>query len=300
MGCIQFLTGRETFSRTRQLTSETGRGFFTMRKYKTTLCALLVTTSVFGYSNIISASTNRVNNVSENNATQLVNTKNEVDKLKAEKFAAVKIAEDAKIAAKKEEQAAAKKAEEARLAAEKAKKEKLAAKKAEEAKLAAQKAEKEKLAAKKAATAKKTTIAKTTKRKTVSRGAVTTTVSAEKAREIIDYGKQFMGVNYVFGGASPKGFDCSGFTMYVFNKFGISLPHSAKAQAEIGVAVSKSDLIPGDLVFFETYKPGISHVGIYIGNGNFLEASSSRGIAITSLSSSYYKNRYMGATRVLK
>ena len=125
-------------------------------------------------------------------------------------------------------------------------------------------------------------------------------MSPEKAQEIIEYAKQFMGIKYVFGGTSPKGFDCSGFTMYVFNKFGISLPHSAKGQAELGVAVSKSELIPGDLVFFETNKPGISHVGIYIGGGSCLEASSSRGIASTKLSSSYYSTRYLGATRILK
>lgn len=278
-----------------------------MGKYKASICALLVTTSLVGYSNIILASTNKVDKGLENNTTineeilipkRPLLVKTEVDELEIfvpEKIMNVKDVQAAKVKSDKilakleEEKLAAKKAEEAKIAA---------AKKAEEEKIAAAKAQKEKLAAKKAQEAKKTASSST--KITASRGSSAATVSAEKAQEIIEYGKQFMGVKYVFGGASPSGFDCSGFTMYVYNKFGISLPHSAKAQAGIGVAVSKSELIPGDLVFFETYKPGISHVGIYIGNGNFLEASSSRGIAITKLSSSYYKNRYMGATRILK
>lgn len=120
------------------------------------------------------------------------------------------------------------------------------------------------------------------------------------ANNIIDYAKQFLGVKYVFGGASPSGFDCSGFTMYVFKKVGINLPHSAKAQYAMGTPVSRDNLIPGDLVFFETYKKGISHVGIYIGDNKFIEASSSRGIAITSMSNSYYTPRYIGAVRIMK
>lgn len=313
-GVYPVFTGRESFSRTRQLTSETGRGFYIMGKLKTSICALLVTTSVAGYSNIAAALTIDPNKISKNNilifdeilAAQDVkeNNRDIVAMLEEEKLFSAKADEAKLIAAQRAEEAelAAKKAEEERLAAaKKAEEEKLAAaKKAEEAKIAAEKAKKEKLAAKKAEDAKKTAAAKTVSQPTVSRGSTgVTAASAGKAQEIIEYAKQFMGVKYVFGGSSPKGFDCSGFTMYVFNKFGISLPHSAKAQAEIGAAVSKSELIPGDLVFFTTYKPGISHVGIYIGDGNFLEASSSRGIAITKLSSSYYKNRYMGATRIL-
>lgn len=286
-------TGRETFSRTRQLTSETGRGFYTMEKYKASICALLVTTSVFSYSRIIVASADKANKISEipEKAMLVKADYNELDDLLVKEKEVARLA-----AAKKSEEAAiaAKKAEEAKIAAaKKAEADKIAAaKKAEEAKkAAAKKAEAAKLAAEKA---------NSTKKLVASRGTTTTAVSQEKAKEIIDYAKQFMGVKYVFGGASPSGFDCSGFTMYVFGKFGISLPHSAKSQAELGSAVSRNELIPGDLVFFETYKSGISHVGIYIGSGNFIEASSSRGIAITSLSSSYYKSRYLGATRILK
>jgi cell wall-associated NlpC family hydrolase len=147
-------------------------------------------------------------------------------------------------------------------------------------------------------TASKTTTSKTT-RTVASRGKAAP-VPMDKADAVIDYAKQFMGIKYVFGGSTPSGFDCSGFTMYVFKKINIDLPHSASAQASMGIAVSKSELMPGDLVFFQTYKKGISHVGIYIGGGQFIEASSSRGIAVTSLSSSYYAPRYMGATRIIK
>lgn len=288
-----------------------------MKNYKKTLCALLVTASVAGTSSIIAASTDKKDTAFELPSS---NTKsvdeimipkrivyasaevNELESVLPKKVMNVKDVQAAdekykNLVAKLEaEKLAAKKAEEAKLAAEKkAKEEKLAAeKKAKEAKLAAEKAEKAKQSANKTAAARNTT------RVVASRGTTVTSVSSEKAHEIINYAKQFMGVKYVFGGASPSGFDCSGFTMYVFQHFGISLPHSAKSQAAMGTAVSKSNLIPGDLVFFETYQKGISHVGIYIGNGNFIEASSSRGIAITSLSSSYYKNRYMGATRILK
>lgn len=314
-GESSFFTGRESFSRTRQLTSETGRGFYTMGKLKTSICALLVTTSVAGYSNIAAALTIDPNKIAKSNLLIIdeilaaknagKNSRDIVVKLEEEELFSTRADEAMLVAEEKayEAELAAKKAEEERIAAaKKAEEERLAkAKKEEEAKIAAaKKAEKEKLAAKKAKEAKKTAAATTVKKPTVSRGTKTASLpSAEKAQEIINYSKQFMGVKYVFGGASPKGFDCSGFTMYVFNQFGISLPHSAKAQAGLGTEISKSELIPGDLVFFTTYKPGISHVGIYIGNGNFIEASSSRGIAITKLESSYYKSRYMGATRIL-
>ncbi len=151
--------------------------------------------------------------------------------------------------------------------------------------------------------AKKTTSTKksasTSRTTTPSRGG-RTTYSPEKAGQVIEYAKNFMGVKYVFGGASSSGFDCSGFTMYVFKSIGVDLPHSATSQSKMGTPVGRDELKPGDLVFFETYKKGISHVGIYVGNGSFIEASSSRGIAVTSLSSSYYAPRYKGAVRILK
>ncbi len=111
----------------------------------------------------------------------------------------------------------------------------------------------------------------------------------------------YMGVPYVWGGVSPAGFDCSGFVHYTFLKSGITLPRSAAAQYTTGTPVAKSNLKKGDLVFFETYKPGPSHVGIYAGNGEFIHASSGAGKVIKSpLSNVYYTQHYIGARRILK
>lgn len=107
------------------------------------------------------------------------------------------------------------------------------------------------------------------------------------------------GARYRSGGASRGGFDCSGFTRYVFAKSGISLPHSSAAQASVGSSISKSELRSGDLVFFQTNRRGISHVGIYIGNNQFVHAASrGRGVRVDNLSSSYYVSRYRGARRL--
>ncbi len=107
------------------------------------------------------------------------------------------------------------------------------------------------------------------------------------------------GARYHRGGTSRGGFDCSGFTRYVFAKYGVSLPHSSAAQARLGTPVPKSDLKSGDLVFFQTYRRGVSHVGIYVGNGQFVHASTHRGgVRVDSLSQSYYVSRYRGARRV--
>lgn len=109
------------------------------------------------------------------------------------------------------------------------------------------------------------------------------------------------GCSYVWCAAGPSSFDCSGFTMYVYaNAAGIYLPHNAAEQYSYGRHVSKSELQPGDLVFFNTYG-GISHVGIYIGGGNFIGAQSSRtGVAIASVNDSYYWGpRYVGACRLI-
>ena len=120
------------------------------------------------------------------------------------------------------------------------------------------------------------------------------------SRTVVSDAMNYMGVPYVFGGNTPSsGFDCSGYVRYVFANAGIYLPRTADVQYNCGYAVSTSELAPGDLVFFETYCPGPSHVGIYVGDGNFIHASSSRGVTISSLSSSYYSAHYLGARRVM-
>ncbi|GGA53008.1 C40 family peptidase [Paenibacillus physcomitrellae] len=108
-----------------------------------------------------------------------------------------------------------------------------------------------------------------------------------------------LGTPYKTGGTTTKGFDCSGFTRYVFAKLGITLPHQSGSQFKMGKAVEKSQLIPGDLVFFNTSGSGVSHVGVYVGDGKFAHASSSKGVTISKLSESYYVNRYVGAKRIM-
>lgn len=128
----------------------------------------------------------------------------------------------------------------------------------------------------------------------VSRGA-----SIEMVRRLIQTSFQYIGVPYWFGGTTPRGFDCSGFTRYVFANIGIHLPRLADSQFSVGRPVSRERLQPGDLVFFETYEPGPSHVGIYLGNAQFISATSSRGIAVADLFGHYWGERYLGARRVL-
>ncbi|MNW38673.1 NlpC/P60 family protein [Fontibacillus panacisegetis] len=112
--------------------------------------------------------------------------------------------------------------------------------------------------------------------------------------------KSVYGTPYKYGGTTTNGFDCSGFTRYVYSKMGIQLPRVSTAQFNTGVSISKSDLKAGDLVFFNTQGTGkVSHVGVYIGDGKFAHASSSKGIRTDALSNSYYKQRYVGAKRIL-
>lgn len=115
---------------------------------------------------------------------------------------------------------------------------------------------------------------------------------------IVDRALSLQGTPYVFGGTTGRGFDCSGFTKYVFASSGISLPRTSYAQFSSGAAVSKNDLQPGDLVFFSTYAKGASHVGIYMGGGRFVQASNpGSGVKVSSLSDSFYSSRYLGARR---
>lgn len=125
------------------------------------------------------------------------------------------------------------------------------------------------------------------------------TVGDKNAAQILNTALSYRGVKYRFGGATPSGFDCSGFVMYVFNRHGVKLPRTADLQYEVGRKIRQTDLRPGDLVFFETYEKGASHVGIYQGNGQFVHASSSRGVTVSRLAEAYYAKRYLGARRVL-
>ena len=105
---------------------------------------------------------------------------------------------------------------------------------------------------------------------------------------------QYLGVPYVYGGASPSGFDCSGFVMYVFNQIGVSLPHNAAAQYGYGMPVSQGQLQPGDLVFFN----GLGHVGIYIGGGQFIHAPHTGDVVKISSLTGWYSSTYVGARRL--
>ncbi|MBR1590813.1 MAG: C40 family peptidase [Acidaminococcaceae bacterium] len=117
--------------------------------------------------------------------------------------------------------------------------------------------------------------------------------------KILKTAAQYKGVPYVFGGTTPRGFDCSGYVQYVFAKHGVRLTRTADTQALEGKYVSRKALRPGDLVFFTTYEPGASHVGIYAGNNRFWNATSSRGIMLSDLTDSYWGPRYYTARRIL-
>lgn len=118
-----------------------------------------------------------------------------------------------------------------------------------------------------------------------------------KASAVITTAKQYLGVKYVWGGTTPSGFDCSGFSQYVFAKHGISLPRVSRDQYQVGNAVSFDNLQPGDLVFFALGGNGIDHLGIYVGGGQFINASTSKGVTIYALGS-YWKSHFVGARRV--
>lgn len=120
-----------------------------------------------------------------------------------------------------------------------------------------------------------------------------------QGKDIVSRAAKYKGVPYVFGGTTPKGFDCSGYVQYVFKDCKATLPRLADEQALKGVFVTQRQLRPGDLVFFTTYLPGASHVGIYAGSGQFWSASSSKGVILSSLKDEYWKTRYYGARRVL-
>lgn len=117
---------------------------------------------------------------------------------------------------------------------------------------------------------------------------------------VITYAEKFIGARYVYGASGPKTFDCSGFTMFIMAKYGIKLPHSARSQSSYGTKVSRDSLKPGDLVFFATSGGRrISHVGIYIGEDNFIHAAS-KGVMINNLNQEYYDRRYVTAVRLIE
>jgi cell wall-associated NlpC family hydrolase len=112
---------------------------------------------------------------------------------------------------------------------------------------------------------------------------------------VVGIAMRYLGVPYVWAGASPSGFDCSGLVMYVYAQVGVSLPHYTGAQWQLGVPVSRDQLEPGDLVFFD----GIGHVGIYVGNGLFIHAPQTGDVVkISSLAEGYYAANYDGARRI--
>ena len=128
---------------------------------------------------------------------------------------------------------------------------------------------------------------------------VTTKVTGD---QIVSLAKQNLGVPYKWGGTSPSGFDCSGFVYFVLNTLGIKVSRTLGPMYEQGTKVSKSELKPGDVVFFKnTYKSGLSHVGIYVGNGQFIHSpSSGKVVSYADLNSDYYTSHYYGAVRFTK
>lgn len=134
------------------------------------------------------------------------------------------------------------------------------------------------------------------------------TSSSGGGSAVVDAARQHLGTRYTYGGASPSGFDCSGFTMYVYNQFGVALPHTATGQWQSGKGTQIwgiSALEPGDLVFFcdpsRSLGKACSHAGIYLGSGQFIHASSSRsnGVIVSDLTSGYYNTYFVGGMRVL-
>jgi cell wall-associated NlpC family hydrolase len=133
----------------------------------------------------------------------------------------------------------------------------------------------------------------------LSRGAtLSKSISTAGKSNLISYAYNFIGIPYVWGAEGPRSFDCSGFTMYVYKKFGVDLPHYTGSQIGVGISVSRKNLKQGDLIFFNTTGKA-SHVGIYVEGGNFIHASSgSNKVTVSNLSQSYYNARFSGARRI--
>src|SRR5699024_10516340 len=123
----------------------------------------------------------------------------------------------------------------------------------------------------------------------------------EKINNVLKVAREQLGKPYVYGATGPDSFDCSGLTSYVFkNGAGITLPRTSKDQSTAGRYVSKSELQPGDLIFFNTSGRGISHVGIYIGNDEMIHApSSGKNVEVTKITSNYWASKYVTARRII-
>ena len=121
------------------------------------------------------------------------------------------------------------------------------------------------------------------------------------AAKIASSAHNYIGCSYSYGSSGPKAFDCSGFTSYLYKQYGYSLPRTSSSQGNYGTFVDKQNLVAGDLVFFSNRSDRkINHVGIYIGNNNFIHASTNtRGVVMDNLNSNYYTNHYVCARRVL-
>ena len=125
-------------------------------------------------------------------------------------------------------------------------------------------------------------------------GSIPVPPSSTLGGQAVAIAEQYLGVPYVWGGASPSGFDCSGLVMYVYGRLGVSLPHNAAAQYSMGTSVPRDALEPGDLVFFD----GLGHVGIYVGGGSFIHAPHTGTVVQISSLSGWYSSEYVGAKRI--
>ncbi|WP_157722089.1 C40 family peptidase [Tumebacillus avium] len=125
-------------------------------------------------------------------------------------------------------------------------------------------------------------------------------VKAQQGLSVARAAESFVGSPYVWGGTTPQGFDCSGFTQYVYAQHGVAVPRNSYDQFDVGKPVQQQELQPGDLVFFTTYAPGPSHLGIYVGEGKFVHAlNNDTGVITSTLDNDYYKNRFLGGKRVI-